>query len=66
MKSRDKFLMIKVALERFYKNLNKAVAACKVLREAFGEIAKTMKNYDEFCKAISEAYKIEEHKKIKG
>ena len=66
---KDKFFMTNEEWERFHKNLNKAVAACSVsireLGNAFGRVAKVLRD-DKFYKAISEANKyIEEQKKIK-
>lgn len=54
--------------ERFHKSLNKAVAALsmgvKELGEAFGKMAKILRD-DKFYKAICKANKyIEEHEKI--
>jgi len=55
--------------ERFSKSLNKAVAAMSMsvgeLGNAFGRVAKILKN-DKFYKTICEANKyIEEHKRLK-
>ena len=66
----DYYILIpKGEWERFSKSLNKAVAAVSMsvreLGNAFGRMAKALKN-DKFYKAIREANKyIEEHKRLK-
>jgi hypothetical protein len=66
---KDKFFMTKAEWKRFHKNLNKAVAtvsiSVKELGNAFGRVAKILKD-DKFYKAICKANKyIKEQEKIK-